>query len=108
MSVFSPLKSNMACEVERPPIVGKDDFWKDIDSGASLAELTIAQKMTSCDLTFLHHQLINVLNLIVKYDLKNVRPFSLFPERVSYFKSHGFTSYINQIFFRRTWNQLFK
>ncbi|KAB7501716.1 Rab3 GTPase-activating protein regulatory subunit, partial [Armadillidium nasatum] len=82
------LQGNTGCELGQPPLLEKDDFWIGVNSSSSLADVSVTQKITSRDLTHLHYQLLSVLILIVKYDMKNVKPYSLFPERdrASFFK----------------------
>ncbi|XP_076069479.1 rab3 GTPase activating protein [Oratosquilla oratoria] len=72
------MEANVICEVDKPPLLGVDKYWSNIEVSPALTDCTISQKMTSYDMVFHHQQLVCVVHLISLYSLKNVKPFSYF------------------------------
>ena len=97
----------MNCGAKTALNLDTDEFWRGGTSspsgGLPLMEMAVGHEMTSSDLTYIHHQLLCTMELIVVYQVKGFKPVALFPERVIlnnetlkkivYFK-HKFCSFI--------------
>ncbi|XP_014669497.1 PREDICTED: rab3 GTPase-activating protein non-catalytic subunit-like [Priapulus caudatus] len=69
-------------DMEEIPVYGVvEDAWMDCQGPTPLVELAIDQRPTNYDLVSHHHQLATVLHAILVYELKSVRPLSLYDSK---------------------------
>ncbi|CAM1313278.1 RAB3GAP2 (predicted) [Pycnogonum litorale] len=73
------LEANEPVGMETMPVFGNDRLWASCSQGpAPLVELAVAEKPTNYTLVRHHYQLALCLYTVVLFNMKNVKPLSLF------------------------------
>ncbi|CAH1792513.1 unnamed protein product [Owenia fusiformis] len=70
--------NNANCNVSEIPIFNIEDMWQTIKGPTPLAELAVDQRETNYGLLLHHFHLTVVLNAILEFTMKSVKPISLF------------------------------
>ena len=72
-----------ACEDSKEvAIVNVEDLWQNVQGPTSLAELALEQKPANLELVEHHFSLCVMLHAILNFNMKSVRPLSLFDSKV--------------------------